>query len=587
MFDPQCEITLVSQLLDSIDGHLKLIHTPMKSHDVGHNSDDEELWLSDHRSIFSSCESPCRKPVPSIRDSQYEGFHWDLYGNNEYHQLAFEYDKRSHSSPTHMLEWSMQFESDHLEDEIDDTMSSSNQRQTSWQAIKTKSVDSSGSASSSSSSSSTPTSSDSGSYAPNPLTLYHLFQSKKSQQHPCRLYQNFSDKSLCDSLTSSSSSICPHFPQIPNVNSPTKITQIDLINPKQHSKTSVDQCLQTSLILCQTNKTSITCSKSPDRLLNHPSSQSSFISDYSLPDLDFLTYYAKENPSQLSTHSPQTKRSLLPMKSPFIEQLTPEKKPRRTIFFCHIPLSTHQSSSAKEKCLKPNSTTISVCSSTSSSGYFSNCSTNHTRHTQTPLKSCLKRTKTDVLAVDIAQDVYAFTTEQVYNEINSSERRQYSVEQEEHDLGAKKSVSFCDEIARRLITPSISPKLLDQNTCDILPRENLTDSPPSEFNLSDGEDEEADEKEEDCLVNFIANTSEDVIKPLPIRNGSDKHLIDAFSQTILRILEIKCNDPKTYFLNNQTNPELDRILRFDFCPLLRAVLEDGLRQHSGSLFSRK
>lgn len=308
MFDPQCEITLVSQLLDSIDGHLQLIHVPMKSHDTGHDGDDddnndEELWLSDHRSIFSSYENPCRKPISSIRDSQYEGFHWDLYGNNVYHQLAFEYDKRSLSSPTHMLEWSMQFESDHLEDEIDDTMSSSNQRQTSWQAIKTKSVDSTGSVSSAS----TTTSSDSGSYAPNPLTLYHLFQSKKSQQHPCRLYQNFSDKSLCDSLTSSSSSISPHFPQNLSVNSPTEITQIDRINPKQHSKSSVDQCLQTSLILCQTNEPSITCSKSPDRLLNHPSSQSSFISDYSLPDLDFLTYYAKENPPQLSTHSPQTK----------------------------------------------------------------------------------------------------------------------------------------------------------------------------------------------------------------------------------------------------------------------------------------
>lgn len=84
------------------------------------------------------------------------------------------------------------------------------------------------------------------------------------------------------------------------------------------------------------------------------------------------------------------------------------------------------------------------------------------------------------------------------------------------------------------------------DTCDILPRENLTDSPPSEFNLSDGEDGEADEEEEeeDGLVNFVANTCEDIIKPLPIRNGSDKHLIDAFFQTILRILEIKCNDPK-------------------------------------------
>ncbi|UJR10407.1 hypothetical protein I4U23_014610 [Adineta vaga] len=619
MFNPQCEITLVSQLLDSIDGHLKLIHLPMKQNDSSQDEEDgeEELWLSGHRSIFSSYESHCRQTIPSLRDSQYEDFHWDLYGNEDYHRLAFEYGQKNRSSPTHLSEWSMQFDSDNIDDENDDGISSSNRQQTSWQAIKTKSIDLSCSSTTTNASTS-----DSGSYSPNPLTLYHLFRCKKSQQHPCRLYQNFSDKSLCDSLTSSSSSssISHH---IPKLKSPTTISQLNLINSKQDSKTNVDQCQQTSLMLCQTKKSSITHSKSPDRLLNHPSSQSSFISDYTLPDLDFLTYYAKENPPKFSTHSHHTQHSSLPMNKPFFELLTHQNKSQRTIFYCHIPLSTRHLSFSKEKFIKPNPTTISVCSSTSSSGYFSNCSTNHTRPIQTPLvsyplKSCLKRTKTEdstkanVLAVGIVGDVFTLTNGRMYNnKTNSSEHRRYSApstssqqEQEqqqqslplstksktcnpsEHDLGTKKSVSFCDEITRRLITPSTSPKFLYQDICDLLPRENLTDSPPSEFNLSDNDDNDKDE-DEDSLVHFITNTSEDIIKPLPIKNGSEKHLIDAFAHTILRILEIKCNDPKAYYLNNQTNPELDRILRLDFCPLIRAVLEDGLRQHSGSLFSRK
>lgn len=32
---------------------------------------------------------------------------------------------------------------------------------------------------------------------------------------------------------------------------------------------------------------------------------------------------------------------------------------------------------------------------------------------------------------------------------------------------------------------------------------------------------------------------------------------------------------------------MDRTLRQDLCPLLREVLEDGLRQYGGSLFSKK
>ena len=115
--------------------------------------------------------------------------------------------------------------------------------------------------------------------------------------------------------------------------------------------------------------------------------------------------------------------------------------------------------------------------------------------------------------------------------------------------------------------------------CDLVPRESLTDSPPSEFNLSD--------ENEDPLINFTKSIPDDLTKPLPIKHGSDKYLIDAFASTILRILEIKCSDPKSYYLNNQTNPELDRTLRQDFCPLLREVLEDGIRPYSGSLFSKK
>jgi len=79
--------------------------------------------------------------------------------------------------------------------------------------------------------------------------------------------------------------------------------------------------------------------------------------------------------------------------------------------------------------------------------------------------------------------------------------------------------------------------------CDLVPRESLTDSPPSEFNLSD------DEEMEDQLINFIENPPEDITKPLPIKCSSDKNLIDAFANTILHILEIKCSDPKVELRN--------------------------------------
>jgi hypothetical protein len=63
----------------------------------------------------------------------------------------------------------------------------------------------------------------------------------------------------------------------------------------------------------------------------------------------------------------------------------------------------------------------------------------------------------------------------------------------------------------------------------------LTESPPNEFNLAE-DDDENDEQ----LINFIESVPED----LPIKYESDKNLINIFANTILRILEIKCSDPK-------------------------------------------
>lgn len=153
------------------------------------------------------------------------------------------------------------------------------------------------------------------------------------------------------------------------------------------------------------------------------------------------------------------------------------------------------------------SSTSTSANSTSSSGYFSNSSANHSRPVQTPtsahpLKSCLKRTKTDdltsppqltsttpttkanVLAVGVAGDIFTLAARTLAARLEdhgmeTPRHRRYSaptisshqqnfaiqlrIQQKgctlsEHDLRAKKSVSFCDDIARRLITPSTSPK---------------------------------------------------------------------------------------------------------------------------------
>ncbi|CAF2097617.1 unnamed protein product [Rotaria magnacalcarata] len=813
MYNQNCGTTLVSQLLDSINDRLKTVHSPMEQQVQNQlpeyemsvdNPDDDELWLSGHRSIFSSYGSYCRKTAPPLRDSQYEGFHWDLYEDRNYHHLAFEHEH--HDAPpacqaASLSEWSMRLSSggiggggdteDDADVEGDDTTSLSDPPRTSWHAIKSKSVHQS-------CSSSAHTSDGSEHRSRSPLTLYRLFQRTRSQQHPCRLYQNFSDKSMCDSLTSSSS--CSNLNKfneptkkehkIPmprfKLKSPTTFSQLKLNKSSSHNdflssieqlsseskeqqfkasnqatipRRSVDQCLQTSLHIdntsslqpqstrryisrstsrpldsnnhcLQTDTVSVTRSKSVDRSLssetknansNNPSQTSTFPSStayrslptiLSLPDLSFLTYYAKENPapppatpsSSISTN--QTKQFCSRMKSALSEPSSLTKKVTRTVFYCsikvpsvssnpmrpttlHPPMSTMQRPRTlreikRIKSIKTSPTTMGnmplrtmpmspsaqtnnvdhhikeeenatfslTCSSTStsanstsSSGYCSNSSTNHPRQIQTPtssypLKSCLKRAKTEdltstpltptstvqttaanVLAVGAAGDIFTLAARTLAaclpdHIIETSRHRRYSAPSlsshqnnfsiqlqtrqkgctlSEHDLRAKKSVSFCDDIARRLITPSASPKhrptpppsasfRYDRGYCDLVPRESLTDSPPSEFNLSEDEHEDSNESN---LINFTENAPVEITKPLPVKYGSDKYLIDAFSNTVLHVLEIKCSDPQSYYLNNLTNRELDRTLRLDLCPLLREVLEDGLRQYGGSLFSKK
>lgn len=227
MYTPNCGTTLVSQLLDSINDHLTNVHAPMEPSTAQHqpqdqsteyemsvdHPDEDELWLSGHRSIFSSYGDCCRKAPAQLRDSQYEGFHWDLYEDRNYHHLAFEpeqADPPAACQATSLSEWSMRLSSgvigaegdteDDADVEGDDTTSSSDPPRTSWHAIKSKSIHRSCSSSSANTS-------DGGQHrSRSPLTLYRLFQRARSQQHPCRIYQNFSDKSICDSLTSSSCS---------------------------------------------------------------------------------------------------------------------------------------------------------------------------------------------------------------------------------------------------------------------------------------------------------------------------------------------------------------------------------------------
>jgi len=269
MFNQNCGTTLVSQLLDSIDGHLKDVRSPMEQQQQQKqkeqqspeyemsvdNTDDDELWLSGHRSIFSSYGSHYHKAAPQLRDSQYEGFHWDLYEDRNYHHLAFEQDQQElppTCQTTSLTEWSMRLSSgviggdadteDDADVENDDTTSSSDPPRTSWHAIKSKSVHRSCSLSSANVS-------DGGGdqRSRSPLTLYRLFQRARSQQHPCRLYQNFSDKSVCDSLTSSLS--CSNINKLNDsmkqerkvpvprfeLKSPTTFSQLRIIKSNSHN----------------------------------------------------------------------------------------------------------------------------------------------------------------------------------------------------------------------------------------------------------------------------------------------------------------------------------------------------------------
>ena len=278
MFNQNCGTTLVSQLLDSIDDHLKDIRSPTimeRANDRSpeyemsvDNPEDDELWLSGHRSIFSSYGSHCRKglipPQIPLRDSQYEGFHWDLYEDRNYHHLAFEHDDHAEiptvGPATSLSEWSMRLSSgviggdadteDDADGEGDDTTSSSDPPRTSWHAIKSKSIDRSCSLSSANTS-------DGSHRSRSPMTLYRLFQRTRSQQHPCRIYQNFSDKSMCDSLTSSSS--CSNLNKFTEFNkqeqkipmprfqlkSPTTFSQlkIDKSNSQNDFQSSMEQSL--------------------------------------------------------------------------------------------------------------------------------------------------------------------------------------------------------------------------------------------------------------------------------------------------------------------------------------------------------
>ncbi|CAF5038352.1 unnamed protein product, partial [Rotaria socialis] len=106
--------------------------------------------------------------------------------------------------------------------------------------------------------------------------------------------------------------------------------------------------------------------------------------------------------------------------------------------------------------------------------------------TSTPLTpaSTVQTTTANVLAVGTAGDIFTLAARTLAacladHSIETSRHRRYSAPSlsshqsnfsiqlqtrqkgctlSEHDLRAKKSVSFCDDIARRLITPSASPK---------------------------------------------------------------------------------------------------------------------------------
>ena len=57
-------------------------------------------------------------------------------------------------------------------------------------------------------------------------------------------------------------------------------------------------------------------------------------------------------------------------------------------------------------------------------------------------------------------------------------------------------------------------------------------------------EDETDDQQLQQPMNFIEHAPTEIAKPLPVKYGSDKYLIDAFANTVLHILEIKCGDPQ-------------------------------------------
>ena len=490
--------TLVSQLLDSIDAHLDDVRIPME-HD-----DDDELWLSGHRSIFSSYGSNEHQTVLPSRPSQQEDFQWDLYADRQYHRLAFERDQQEDFQLNTLSDWSMRLSSDPA------TSASSDLPRTSWQAIKTKSIPRS--FSSCSSTPVTDPSSESEQPLPRTTTLYCLFQRARSDQHPCRLYRNFSEKSLSDSSTSSSSSDVYTTKQTYKVplprmtlHSPTTFSQLKLqksisqqnmLSSAEHSSTTpqrerpVDPCFSTGVDRCLQTSLEKKHPWQPSLSPCQPHRSSPVL--LSLPDLNFVTYYARENPTSLST-----KTSKCLSRPPKLTSNQPAALPRTVLIRSPVIPKPRSSEGGRTRPFLPssteeNETSSSTCSSTenstSSSGYSSSTSHPRPSHSSYPLKSCLKRAKVDdpsspltlanVLAGGVAGDVFTLakrTFAHQHHRRATAQHRRYSMptvssalalqrpirEQDrtrsEHDLRSKKSVSFCDDIVRRLITPSTSP----------------------------------------------------------------------------------------------------------------------------------
>ena len=458
---------------------------PDGSSDRTEEDNDDELWLSGHRSIFSSYGID----HPSISSSlDNDDFHRQLPNNQRYHRFVFDQEQ----SPVNLSEWSMHF-------------SSNPKTLTSWKSIKIQAAISP---------------SEENKNKAKTITLYQLFQQNRQ----------VNEKSLCNSLNQKLQS---------KLTRPTTFSQLkfhrsskDQSSPMVEYST-VDQCLQTSF-----HRSSSTSESEHSSVIRHfqptsssSSSHQSFATFVHLPDLHFLNDYTNEN------------RKLTPVIVAPLPRISVLNKPKRTIFYCRIkrtnylealknPTTLFTTNECKEI---PSPICSSTENSTSSSGYFS--SPTHPR----PLKSCLKHRKCQpmltgrVLNSTIAGDLFTSTCVEKIDSTRKNRPVHWTVS--ENDLRTKKSVSFCNEIVRRLIITSNTPD--DQLTfiqrtnhrylddCDSVPRESLTDSPPNEFRLSD---EDTAEDQQCQPMNFIETKSSSV----------NKNLIETFAGTVLKILEIKC-----------------------------------------------